>query len=391
MKRRVELDAARGFMLVWMTLVHLPTNFTTWLNQPFGYISASEGFIFLSALLTGNIYFRILERDGLAAMNRKLLLRTLRLYGCHVLLLLFAFAAAGRFAVSGHPALHNMLDFFFAAGAKRAVRDGLLLMYRPPLLDIIPLYIGFCLVSPLVLVLGIRVSWRLVLGGSAVLWLAAQFGFRAALYRWTASALPLRVPLNEMGAFNPWAWQLLWVFGVYFGVRWAKKELPAAEWAQRLWIPAAFAAVALFFLRYAEVLGLNLGNYSAFLDKWHLAGTRLINFSAIVAVVLRFHPVLKQFATQPFVRPFARSLVMLGQASLRIFCAHFFFCFVALDLVGGGTNLVGWSQFALAAITFAALLLLAKISDKRRDLSSRDNVANSPWSYVQSQTLKTPR
>ena len=398
MKRRAELDAARGFMLVWMTLVHLPTTLTTWLNQPFGYISASEGFIFLSALLTGSIYFRIFERDGLAAMNRKLLFRALRLYGCHALLLLFAFAAASRFALTGHPALHNMLDFFFAAGSERAVRDALLLLYRPPLLDIIPLYIGFCLLSPLVIVLGTRVSWRLVLGGSAALWVAAQFGLRASLYRWTVASFPLRVPLlvvplNEMGAFNPWAWQLLWVFGVYFGVRWAKNELPAAKWAQRLWVPAAIAAVTLLFLRYAEVLGVvNLGNYSVLLDKWHLAPTRLIDFAAIVAVVLRFHPVLKQCGLRPFARPIARSLVMLGQASLRVFCAHFFFCFVALGLVGSGASLAGWSQFAVAAITLAALLLLARISYKGRDLSSREKVPEPAWNYVQPQTtLKTPR
>ena len=385
MKRNVELDAARGLMLVWMTLVHLPTILSNWVNQPFGYISASEGFIFLSALLTGRIYFRIFERDGFGAMNRKLVLRALRLYAFHILLLLFAFVAASRFALRGHAAVHNMLDFFFVAGAERAVRDGLLLIYRPPLLDIIPLYVGFCLLAPLVLFLGTRVSWRLVLGGSAAFWLAAQLGFRAALYHWVTARVSLSVPLHEMGAFNPWAWQFLWVLGLYFGVRWAKDELPASEWARRLWIPAACVAVLLFSLRYAELFGLlNLSNYSAFLDKWHLAAIRLINFPAIVVLVLRFQPVLKRFAIQWFVRPLARSLVTLGQASLQVFCAHFLFCFVALGLVGDGASLTGWSQIVMAAITFSALLLLAKFSQMRRDPYSRANLVNFTWSYAQS-------
>jgi hypothetical protein len=389
MKRSVELDAARGLMLVWMTLVHLPTIVSAWVNQPFGYVSASEGFIFLSALLTGRIYFRIFERDGVGAMNRKLVLRAMRLYVFHVLLLLFAFVAASRFALSGHAAVHNMLDFFFTAGHGRAVRDGLLLIYRPPLLDIIPLYVGFCLLAPLVLLLGTRVSWRLVLGGSAAFWLAAQFGFRAALYHWTTTRFSLRVPLNEMGAFNPWAWQLLWVLGLYSGVRWAKNELPAAKWARRLWIPAACVASLLFLLRYAEVLGyLNLGNYSVFLDKWHLAAVRLINFPAVVILVLRFQSALRRFATQWFVRPLARSLVTLGQASLQVFCAHFLFCFVALGLVGNGTNLAGWSQVSVAVLTFAALLLLARLSQQRRDPYSRAKFVNLTWSYAQSHTLK---
>jgi len=298
-----------------------------------------------------------------------------------VLLLLFAFAGASRFAFRGHPALHNMLDFFFSAGTARAVRDGLLLMYRPPLLDIIPLYIVFCLLSPLIIVLGVRASWRLVLAGSAVLWLAAQFGLRDLVYRWTVSLSPLRVPLNEMGAFNLWAWQLLWVCGVYFGVRWAKNELPAARWAQKFWVPAAFAAVALCLLRYAEVSGLNLGNYSVFCDKWQLAGFRLVDFSAIVALALRFHTPLKRFGIHPLVRPFAQSLVTIGQSSLHVFCAHFVFCFIALGFAGDGASLAGWPQFALAATAIVTLLLLAKASHRWRGFYSSHRIVHFRWDY----------
>ncbi len=52
MGRRLELDAVRGLMLVWITLTHLPTIASTYVNQPFGFVSAAEGFIFLSALFT---------------------------------------------------------------------------------------------------------------------------------------------------------------------------------------------------------------------------------------------------------------------------------------------------------------------------------------------------
>jgi hypothetical protein len=391
MKRSAELDAARGMMLVWMTLVHLPTILSAHVNQPFGYVSSSEGFIFLSALLTGRIYFRIFERDGAAAMNRKLVLRAVRLYIFHVLLLLFAFVAVSRYALRGRPALHNMLDFYFLAGVERAVRDGLLLIYRPPLLDIIPLYVGFCLLAPLLIFLGARISWRLVLGGSAGIWLAAQFGFRTALYHWVVAATPLRVPLNEMGAFNPWAWQFLWVVGIYFGVRWAKNELPAARWAQRLWIPAACVAAALFVLRYSEALGLNLGSYSVLFDKWNLAAVRLVDFPAVILLVLRFHAPLKRFALQRFLQPVSRSLIMLGQSSLQVFCAHFFFCFVALGLVGNAAFLPGWLEIVVATVTLAFLLLLAKAAQLRRDPYARANLANFPWGFAHSHPVKIPR
>jgi hypothetical protein len=391
MKRSAELDAARGMMLVWMVLVHLPTVLSARVNQPFGYVSSSEGFIFLSAFLTGRIYFRIFERDGAAAMNRKMVLRAVRLYIFHILLLLFAFVAVSRYALRGRPALHNMLDFYFLAGVERAVRDGLLLIYRPPLLDIIPLYVGFCLLAPLVLWLGARVSWRLVLGGSGAIWLAAQFGFRTALYHWVVAHTPLRVPMNEMGAFNPWAWQFLWVLGIYFGVRWAKDELPATKWAQRLWIPAACVAAALFALRYSEVSGLNLGSYSVLFDKWNLAAVRLVDFPAVILLVLRFHLVLKRIALLRFLEPISRSLIMLGQASLQVFCAHFFFCFIALGLVGNAALLPGWLQFVVATVTFAFLLLLAKASQLRRDPYARAQLATFPWRFAHSHPVKIPR
>src|ERR1700752_1472723 len=91
---RPELDAVRGLMLVWIALTHLPTSASAYVNQPFGFVSAAEGFIFLSALFTGRIYFRLAQHDGYPAMTRRLWGRTLRLYGYHALLLAFAFLVA---------------------------------------------------------------------------------------------------------------------------------------------------------------------------------------------------------------------------------------------------------------------------------------------------------
>ena len=56
LERRPELDALRGLFLVWMTLTHLPTRFSDFVNQPLGFISSAEGFVFISALLVGGIF-----------------------------------------------------------------------------------------------------------------------------------------------------------------------------------------------------------------------------------------------------------------------------------------------------------------------------------------------
>src|ERR1700691_4744663 len=143
MQRRIELDAARGAMLVWMTFTHLPTIISTYVNQPFGFVSGAEGFIFLSALFTGRVFFSLMERRSERAMVSLSWMRAFRLYIYHGALLALAILAVTTLAVGGNrPGLHNLLDFYFA-GPRQAAIDAALLLYRPPLLDILPMYITF--------------------------------------------------------------------------------------------------------------------------------------------------------------------------------------------------------------------------------------------------------
>ena len=354
MKRRLELDAARGAMLVWMTLTHLPTMLTPYVNQPFGYVTSSEGFIFLSALFTGRIYFRLLDRDGPRAMLSRLCERAFRLYRYHVVLLFVAFVIAAHFAVRGnHQNLHNLLDYYLTAGRAHALMNALLLVYRPPLLDILPLYLIFLALSPFILLLAEKVGWRIVLAGSFGLWTLTQFGLSQHVYDFAARHFGLRIPLNEMGAFNLWGWQFLWVAGMWMGVRWAKENLPVRHWARRLWILASFVAVALFWVRHLELRGLDLGAWQVLFDKWRLAPIHLLDFAAVAVLLIRFQSVLKRLAVRPF--------ILLGQASLQVFCAHFLFCFLGLGLMGRADRMFGWGQFALIIGTFGSLLLVAKI------------------------------
>jgi hypothetical protein len=357
MGRRLEIDAVRGLMLVWMVLTHLPTFLPTYTNQPFGFVSASEGFIFLSALFTGRIYFRLAEREGYPAMRRKVLLRTLRLYGYHALLLAFAFLVAVPIAARGNrPQLHNLLDYYFAVGPKQAISEAFLLIYRPPLLDILPMYILFLLFTPLALTISRRVGWSSILAGSATLWFLAHLGVRQAEHAFVNHVLRVPIPLNEMGSFDLWAWQFLWILGLWFGVRWAQGDLPVENWARRVLVPAAVVCAVLLPFRYAVGRGIELGAFEPLFDKWHFGVVRLINFAAVAALLIRFQSILKPLAVRP--------LVMLGQASLQVFCVHLLFTFAGLTLLGNAAMLSAWQQIALLAATLAAMLLTAKIFSK---------------------------
>jgi hypothetical protein len=352
MKRRLELDAARGLMLVWIALTHLPTVISTYSNQPFGFVSASEGFILLAALFSGRNNLRLADREGFGRMRRKVGLRGLKLYGYHVLLLCLAFWVLAPMAVSGlRPGVHNMLDFYFAA-PKRAMLDAALLIYRPPLLDILPMYILFLVVlTPLALKLGEKYGWKYILGGSFGLWLLAQCGLKEAVYLGLSHVVAMKIPLKNMGAFDLWAWQFMWVEGLWLGARWARNDLPVEKWARKFWLPAALVAIGTCALRYAVFPNVQPAIFGVLFDKWHLGVVRLVDFAAVAAVLIRFQGALKAFAVRP--------LVLLGQASLQVFCVHLLFCFAGLIVMGSGPAVTGWSEAALMAATLTGMLLTA--------------------------------
>ncbi|MGD0426381.1 MAG: OpgC domain-containing protein [Candidatus Acidiferrales bacterium] len=370
MGRRLELDAARGLMLVWITLTHLPTAASAYVNQPFGFVSAAEGFIFLSALFTGRIYFRLAEHDGYKAMTVRLWSRTWRLYCYHALLLAFAFLVAVPIAELGNrPGLHNLLDFYFMAGRKRSIIEAFLLIYRPPLLDILPMYIIFLLFTSAALLLARKIGWKPILWTGFSLWALAQFGLRADAYKVASKIIPAHIPLNEMGSFDLWAWQFLWIGGVWLGVRWAQNNLPIERWAKRAAIPAALIAVACFVVRSAIEHGLQLGPTEFLFDKWHLGPLRLVDFTAVAMLLIATQAIWKPLALGP--------LVLMGQSSLQVFCVHLLCCFAGLTLLGNASMLNGGKQFALLTGTFAAMLLTAKVFAKSESKHERKPKAES--------------
>ena len=360
MPRRIEeLDALRGLMLVWITCTHLPTILSTYVNQPLGFFAATEGFIFLSALFTGRIYFRIAERDGYGVMWRKLWMRTGKLYFYQLLLLAFAFVIEAPIAARGNrPAVHNLLDFYFSTGHTRAFIDAALMVYRPPLLDILPIYIILLALTPFAIVLGERFGWKYALTGGFTLWLLAQFGLRSFVYHLQSRIFGMRIPLNEMGAFDLWAWQLWWLVGLWLGVRWAKDNLPL-DWVKRVTIPAAIVAFFFLGLRYAQLNGiLSFGRFGLLLDKWDFGFGRMIDFTAVAVLAIRFRSLLRPFAIRP--------LVMLGQASLPVFCVHLLCVFCALTIMKNDPMLGGWKAIVVILASLSALLLTAKIAANRR-------------------------
>jgi hypothetical protein len=352
-RRMPELDALRGLFLVWMTFTHMPTRFSDLVNQPFGFVSSAEGFVFLSALLVSRVYLRDAREDE-TGLRMKLWRRTLKIYGYHLLMLTFAFTAAAAFAARTHrPALHNLLNFYLVHPVV-ALIGSVLLIYCPPLLDILPMYVIFLFLTPVALSMSVRYGWRWILTGSGFLWVAAQFGLREFLHGLVVHATHLPIPLQETGAFNLFAWQGVWILGLWLGARSVEGEMPLAQVPG--YVVALCGAVCTFFFEVRHGwLGPHLTQESLGiqLDKWQIGPMRLINLTAclIVCYWLRRY-VVRLVAHEPF--------LTLGKASLQVFCAHVFFVFAGLALLYGDIpQLHGFRAYGMLALTFTGLFLVA--------------------------------
>jgi len=370
LERRPELDALRGLFLVWMTLTHLPTHLSDFVNQPIGFISSAEGFVFMSALLVGRIYIHEMQHDE-AGVHFKLLRRSLKIYGYHLLLLFLAFTVAAAYAVHAHRvAITNLLNFYLAHPVT-AIIGSLLLIYCPPLLDILPMYVTFLLFTPIILSIAIRTGWTKILAASMLIWLLAQFGLRDVVHNWIVAVTHLHIPLQETGAFNLFAWQAVWITGLWLGAGLARGFTPF-RYVPRPAVIACFVITILFvFVRYGwlgphlnpQALGLKV-------DKWQIGPLRVLNlicFSVVLYALRKY--VVKAVAREPF--------LTLGKASLHVFCAHLFFVFFGLALLYGEVEqLHGWTAVILIAVTLVSLIFVA-VRDVRRRRTKKSNT-NTP-------------
>ncbi|MCU1239505.1 MAG: OpgC protein [Candidatus Acidoferrum typicum] len=354
-QRQPELDALRGLMLLLMTLAHLPTHFQVVTNQQLGFVSEAEGFVFLSAFLTGRIFGRIANESGFPTVIRRLWTRALRLYGYHLVLLAIAFTVVAAAAIhTQRPSLQGLLDFYLAH-PHHAVKSALLLVYCPPLLDILPMYIIFLVATPVALYVASRWSWKLVLIPSGLIWVLAQFGLRAAIHAHLVQSAGLQIPLNEMGAFDLLAWQFLWAVGLWIGAGSPANVFQVLTSKRSVFVALSVAA-GVFLVRHPLLhLQFNGALWSGLIDKWHLGGLRLLDFSSLAILFAVSRSWLARWLT---ISP----LVSLGKASLEVFCAHLLFCFAAISLVGRGTHLPAWLQLALIAASLIGLYAVARLS-----------------------------
>ncbi|MGH9589194.1 MAG: OpgC domain-containing protein [Terracidiphilus sp.] len=373
LERRPELDALRGLFLVWMTCVHMPTRFSDVVNSPMGYFSSASGFVFVSALLVGRLYIHDAMRDP-PGVHARLWKRSLKVYWYHLLTLLLAFTVVAAYAVHTHKAaLSDELDFYLAHPLV-AIIGSVFLLYCPPLLDILPMYVIFLFMTPMLLWAAARWRWQTVLSVSAGVWVLAQFGLRDIVHNALVAVTHLKIPMQETGSFNLFGWQALWIVGLWLGARSATVTVTGPLFKTPRWLVWCSVGVCFFFVGVRfNLWGPDLSQpaLGMLLDKWRIGPLYALNSIAFGVLCYSMRkPLTRIISIEPF--------LTLGKASLRVFCAQLVFVFVALgllyrdvgqDISGPPPTLHDATAAIMFAVTFPVLMLVAwqQVRSKRRE------------------------
>ncbi len=318
--RDMRLDVLRGWMQVSIFVSHAGLSLFAWgIHASWGFSDSSEQFMLLSGITLGSVFTLKRSRDGFASAWRDMRGRALRLWRTH-LVVVFCFAAMVMLADrSGFaPGEVAWLGWTWLTEAPWfAVPAAAGLLYQPTFMDILPVFVCCMLLLPGF----VRLLERL---GDAALLL--PIGLYAAVQVFGIAA-PWLGPWRP--GFNPFAWQLLFMLGIWLG----RRTLLGAAPLPRPTLRGASPRAA---LTWAALVVLGLGLWlragqagllppapdmlATWSEKPDLAWLRLGHALALAWIVVAIVPREGTWlATAP-----ARVMGAIGRQSLNVFCLGLF-------------------------------------------------------------------
>ncbi len=354
-ERDLRLDLFRGVALWLIFLDHIPENIANWFTiRNYGFSDATEIFIFISGYTAAFVYGRAMRERGFIISSARVLRRAWQIYVAHIFLFTIFMAEIAYVASTFDNPLYaeemNILDFLKQPDI--TIFQALLLKFKPVNMDVLPLYIVLLLLFPPMLSL---LLWQpaFALAGSTLVYVLAWN------FDWNLPAYP-----NGVWFFNPFAWQLLFVFGAWCALGGAQRLAGVLRSRTVLVVAIAYLtfAFAITMTWYIEPLARFvpgwLSDWMYPIDKTNLDVLRFAHFLALAAVTVRFvprdWPVLKSPWLQPAIR--------CGQHSLEIFCLGVFLAFAGQFIISewsGGPLIQLAISFAGIAIMIATATLIS--------------------------------
>jgi hypothetical protein len=229
--RDLRLDFFRGLALLIIFVSHLPDN---WLARykpgAFGFSDSADIFVFVSGYAAAIAFNRIFRRAGFWLGTARIAKRVAELYACNLGL----FFVVAALCEAGNRLLNTGVDYidllnlsFFFRETGEALLALFSLRWVPNYFDILTMYMVVLAMLPPVMVIA---RWRTSAAA------AASIVLYIAVYLFKLE-LPAEVAFNRPWFFNPFAWQLLFYSGFFFGAGWVKTP------PIRLWLTITCAAV----------------------------------------------------------------------------------------------------------------------------------------------------
>lgn len=308
--RDLRLDLLRGLCVLIMIVDHIagPSVLRQLVGNASFYVSAAEGFIFISGLLVGVIYAGIAAREGMGAVWRKAAQRSAKLY------LLMLVVTASLYAANYAAGLEMPRDGGLAA-LPGFMWDVATLRETYSTTRILLMYSLLMLAMPAGIWMLRAGRTRLLLAISALLYLGYQ-----------AAPQIFGQPMPEMPYFNPAAWQVLFVAAMALGFHRDRVGAYAGQY-QRPLLLACGVIFGLFLLlhilvRSQVLVGLVPDQALHYLKVAFTRGPLRPGRLIAVATIFPFFYLLVTCYWQPINRALGRLLRPLGEYSLYGYVMH---------------------------------------------------------------------
>jgi hypothetical protein len=365
-ERDLRLDLFRGIALWLIFLDHIPENILNWFTiRNYGFSDATEIFIFISGYTAAFVYGRTMRERGFLVSSARILRRAWQIYVAHIFLFTIFMAEIAYVAATFDNPLYaeemKILDFLKQPDV--TIFQALLLKFKPVNMDVLPLYIVLLLLFPPMLYQLLRRP-NLALAGSAILYaLAWKLDFNLPAYP------------NGVWFFNPFAWQLLFVFGAWCALGGAQRLTMVTHSRVALGVAIAYLIFAFGITLTWHVESLDrfvptvLKDWMYPVDKTNLDVLRFAHFLALAAVTVYFVPRTWSGLKSPILQPAIRC----GQHSLEIFCLGVFLAFAGQFIIAessGGPLL----QTAVSALGIFIMIATAYLISWYKGIEGRSPV-----------------
>jgi hypothetical protein len=319
-QRELRLDLFRGLALWLIYIDHVSPDLLSWFTiRSYGFSDAAEIFIFISGYTAAFVYGRAMLQSGFVIAVARVLRRVWQIYAMHILLFTVLVAEVSYVTVVLDKPFYakEMQIIDFLNQPAHAMGQALLLRYRPLNMDVLPLYIVLMAFLPLILLL---IKWR------PNLTLAASVGLYALCWRYD---LHLNSYPGGFWSFNPFAWQMLFVFGAWCALGGTAQmarllSSPVTMWVAFAYLVAAFyVTLTWYYPPLSYVIPHWLEQWMYPIDKTDLDVLRFAHFLALAAITVHFVPAGWPGLTSPWLRP----MILCGQHSLEIFALGVFLAF----------------------------------------------------------------